>query len=43
MYANGLGVEKNITKTLALYNQVADQGVAAAQYNLGIYMRKGVA
>ena len=34
MYENGLGVPKNETKALELYQQAADQGHPAAQDNL---------
>lgn len=34
MYENGLGVPKNETKALELYQQAADQGHPAAQTNL---------
>lgn len=34
MYENGLGVQKNETKALELYQQAADQGHSAAQTNL---------
>ncbi len=34
-YENGLGVPKNETRALELYQQAADQGHPAAQENLG--------
>ncbi|MFZ2404786.1 MAG: SEL1-like repeat protein [Methylobacter sp.] len=34
MYENGVGVPKNETKALELYQQAADQGHSAAQNNL---------
>jgi TPR repeat protein len=34
LYENGLGVPKNETKALELYQQAADQGHPAAQNNL---------
>jgi TPR repeat protein len=34
LYENGLGVPKNETKALELYQQAADQGHPAAQTNL---------
>ena len=40
-YANGYGVEKNLTEAANWYRKAAEQGYAAAQYNLGLYYHNG--
>ena len=40
-YANGVGVEKNISKAERWYLEAAEKGVADAQYNLGLLYLKG--
>ena len=34
-YANGEGVEKDLTEAVIWYRKAADQGLAEAQFNLG--------
>jgi TPR repeat protein len=41
IYANADGVEQNFAKAALLYQKSADQGNAAAQYNLGLLKIKG--
>ena len=41
MYANGDGVPKNAVQAVRWYRLAADQGVAEAQYNLGLRYDKG--
>ena len=36
MYENGLGVAQNYSKALYWYQQASNNGLAAAQYNLGV-------
>ena len=41
MYYNGKGVRQNYKKAVELYRKAANQGVASAQYNLGIMYYHG--
>jgi len=36
MYDNGQGVKQDYAKAIEYYQKAADQGYAAAQYNLGV-------
>ena len=42
MYANGQGVKQDYFKAVEWYQKAADQGHAAAQYNLGIMYKNGL-
>src|SRR6185312_10268142 len=41
-YENGIKIEENIKKAVGLYKQAAEQGNAAAQYNLGYCYQHGI-
>ncbi len=40
-YANGIGVEKNLSKVVEWYRKAAEQGYAVAQYYLGVCYKNG--
>ena len=42
MYANGLGVSRNEEEALHWYRRSAEQGVALAQFNLGLMYANGL-
>ena len=41
MYENGRGVSRDYAKALTFYRKAADQGLASAEYNLGLMFDKG--
>jgi len=41
MYASGIGVEKNYAEAVGWFQKAADQGVAKAQFNLGLMYGRG--
>jgi uncharacterized protein len=42
MYAQGLGVEQDYAEAVKWYRKAADQGVTAAQSNLGLMYAQGL-
>ena len=41
MYRNGLGVTRNLEKSVALYTKAAEKGEARSQYSLGLMYKMG--
>jgi hypothetical protein len=41
MYANGQGVSEDAAQAVVWYRKAADQGVARAQFNLGVMYGRG--
>ena len=41
MYANGKGISRNYSKAAKWLRKAADQGIASAQYNLGLMYANG--
>ena len=42
LYASGLGVVRNYTKSVEYLGEASDQGVASAQFNLATVLRQGL-
>ena len=42
MYNKGIGVPENNVEALGWYHKAAEQGIAIAQFNLGIMYDKGI-
>ncbi|MGM9972296.1 MAG: SEL1-like repeat protein [Anaeroplasmataceae bacterium] len=40
-YSQGIGVKKNITKAISLYEEMAEAGIKESQYNLGVIYENG--